>query len=123
MSLQLSYCSANTGEKKKELSLQKVAALCNRLGIKKNNSEEILRQKQDLMLIKWVTSNLINWLSPHTDITEIVGDNTNKKQAVVAVRTNNVEYNRKTHVQAASYKEKNKVGKDQTDRVSSLMFY
>lgn len=123
MSLQLSYCSANTGAKQKELSLQKVAALCNRLGIKKSNSEKILRQKQDLMLIKWVTTNLINRLSPHTDITEIVGDNTNKKQVVVAVKTNNVEYNGKTHVQAASYKEKNKVGRDQTDRVSSLMFY
>lgn len=46
-----------------------------------------------------------------------------KKQAVVAVRTNNVEYNGKTHVQVDSCKEKNKVGKDQTDHFSSLMFY
>lgn len=41
---------------------------------------------------------------------------------VEAVRTDNVEYNGEMHVQADSYKEKNKAGKDQTDHVSSLMF-
>jgi len=39
-----------------------------------------------------------------------------------AVRTDNTEYNGEMHVQDDSYKGKNKVGRDQTDRVSSLMF-
>lgn len=42
--------------------------------------------------------------------------------SVEAVRTDNAEDNGETHVRADSYKEKNKVGNDQTDHVSSLTF-
>lgn len=41
--------------------------------------------------------------------------------AVEAARTDNVEYNGVMHVHTDSHKGKNKVGKDQTDRVSILM--
>lgn len=41
--------------------------------------------------------------------------------AVEAARTDNVEYNGVMHVHTDSYKGKNKVGKDQADRVSILM--
>lgn len=41
--------------------------------------------------------------------------------AVEAAGTDNVEHNGVMHVHTDSYKGKNKVGKDQTDRVSILM--
>lgn len=41
---------------------------------------------------------------------------------VEAERTDNVEHDGEMHIQADSYKEKNKVVRDQTDHVSSLMF-